>query len=134
MTVVATAEALKVERSTLNNWLKRSVPPKSKRAQADLARLLGTAIFDDQPVQFTTEPDRLKKGVNINLVGERGVSENHPYGLTDDTPSRPMPTRHDCESYLRRVLDAAQDEGSPENIPAIMHRLKKTFPMDEFVP
>jgi transcriptional regulator with XRE-family HTH domain len=47
-------------------------------------------------------------------------------------PARRMPTREDCEGYLRRVLDAAVAEGSPENIPAIYHRLKRQFPVDEF--
>lgn len=43
-----------------------------------------------------------------------------------------MPTRADCESYLRTVLDNAERDGAPENIPAIYHRLKKQFPPDEW--
>lgn len=45
---------------------------------------------------------------------------------------RRMPTRADCEDLLQQVLDAAEAEGSPENIPVIYHRLKKQFPPDEW--
>jgi transcriptional regulator with XRE-family HTH domain len=43
-----------------------------------------------------------------------------------------MPTRADCEDLLNLVLDAAEAEGSPENIPVIYHRLRKQFPLDEW--
>lgn len=54
------------------------------------------------------------------------------YGLNEDAAARPMPTRADCESYLRTLLNAAEADGAPENIPAIYHRLKKLFPLAEW--
>lgn len=69
------------------------------------------------------------------LVQEGPSASSPRYGLADPdlgAAGRPMPTRKDCEDLLRRVLDAAQGEGSPENIPVIFHRLKKQFPMEEW--
>ncbi len=43
-----------------------------------------------------------------------------------------MPTRTDCEMLLQQVLDTAETEGAPENIPVIYHRLKKQFPLEEW--
>ena len=82
--------------------------------------------------RVVAEPPGLKKGVKNVLLGEQDQADSRLYALTDDTPSRSMPTRSDCEAYLRSILDLAQDNGSPENIPAIMHRLKKQFPLTEW--
>lgn len=62
------------------------------------------------------------EGSNYQPVLERGTR----------TPIRHPSTRHDCEAYLQRLLDLAAAHGDPDNFPAIMARLKKQFPLDEW--
>jgi len=49
--------------------------------------------------------------------------------------SKPSPIgRSEVESYLALLLDAATDDGEPENFSYILRMLKKHLPLDEFSP
>ncbi len=46
------------------------------------------------------------------------------------TPS----TRADCEAYVQRLLDLAEQSDNPNAFPVIHDRLRKKFPLDEWEP
>lgn len=78
-----------------------------------------------------TALDHLKKGGQRASDKVYLESNSKRYGLDESAPLR-MPNRADCEEYFRSILDAAEREGSPENMPAIYRALKKQFPLSEW--
>lgn len=121
-----------VSRATLFNWFQRETAPPGREKLDKLRRYLDG---DADWVLYgrTAEPkrDHLKSGGRGSPMLEEPRAN---YGQV--APRIPidkrMPTRSDCEALLQQLLDAAEAEGSPENIPVIYHRLKKQFPLDEW--
>ena len=42
-------------------------------------------------------------------------------------------TKEDCEEYIRLYFAAALKNGDPNNFPAIMQKLRRQFPMDDWL-
>jgi len=70
--------------------------------------------------------------------GTRRSDKPPRYGLTEPDSGaieKRMPNRADCEALFRRILDAAEREGSPENVPVLYRLMKKhlasEFPVEE---
>jgi transcriptional regulator with XRE-family HTH domain len=92
------------------------------------------AFAADEDDEFGPDQRRhLKTGGSPAPGGGQPRGSHEPVASRIPIEKR-MPTRSDCEDLLNLVLDAAQAEGSPENIPVIYHRLKKQFPLDEWKP
>lgn len=88
----------------------------------------GTAVTAAGP---TKKSDHLILGGKITAVSE---GDSGIYGeVASRIPEQRNPsTRADCESYTRRLFDAAELSEDPDAFPAIMSRLKKQFPLDEW--
>lgn len=47
-------------------------------------------------------------------------------------PRRGPSTQGDCETYFTELMKRAKHSNNPDAFPAIMTRLKKSFPLDEW--
>lgn len=68
-----------------------------------------------------------------SLAVEDAAADNYHFMLDRfRRPGREPSTKEECEEYIRFYFEEASRDGDPNNFPAIMKRLKKTFPLDEW--
>ena len=93
-------------------------------------------LVDQRRAQSTNHPassEGLKTGDKRNRVDAPSV--RYSGGVASRIPQRRAPsTRADCEDYFRSLLDAADLGDDPNAFPVIHDRLKKEFPLTEWVP
>lgn len=142
--------AFGISRATAFNWVKRSKPPPSKDHQLKLVEFFG------EPREYVLFGRVDKSKISGSYGGELGEQPASPYidsrtqravnnpeiGVGTNPmvvdprfaiPGKPS-GRKECEAYFLALMDAAQAEGDPDTFPAIMRRLRKHLPLDEFAP
>lgn len=107
----------------------RKISPDILLRAGDLARRNGVELGSIVLQEIKT-PNLKTGGRGASVIGE----ENDNYGtVASRLPQRREPSnRADCLAYVLKLLDAAEASGNPDNFPAIMARLKKQFPLDEW--
>lgn len=95
----------------------------------DLARRHGIELDSSFLPEFKTH--RLKKGGRSPVLTDEDV-DNYKTVASRFPQRREPSNRADCLAYVLQLLDAAEASGNPDNFPAIMARLKKQFPLDEW--
>ncbi len=107
-----------------------------------LLNALESLAVSIDPVNKSTRTDTVKKGVNeyretgsgrslkieeANSISDPVVAPRYP--SADRSPS----TRADVEEYMKLLIEAASNSGNPNAWPVLHDRLKKRFPLDEWL-